>query len=125
MNQSTKRERVKTLRECLQGVQDPRMERTRDHHFIDILIIGVCCLICGGTGFTDMETFGKAQYEWLRRFLALPNGIPSHDTFTRVFSAINPTSATDGVFLRKLLVNDLKPQKVATTRGVKALAVLG
>jgi len=76
--------------ECLGEVPDPRVERTRGHKLIDILVIGVCCLICGGEGFTDMETFGRAQYEWLRTFLELPNGIPSHDTFNRVFRAIDP-----------------------------------
>jgi hypothetical protein len=44
----------------LQEVKDPRMNRTRDHKLIDILVVGVCCMICGGEGFTDMETFGKA-----------------------------------------------------------------
>jgi len=79
------------LFECLSDVSDPRINRTRDHRLIDILTIGVCSLICGGEGFTDMETFGKAQYRWLQGFLELSNGIPSHDTFNRVFSAIDPT----------------------------------
>ena len=78
------------LIDFLGQVPDPRMERTRGHKLIDILVIGVCCLICGGEGFTDMETFGRAQYKWLRTILELPNGIPSHDTFNRVFSAIDP-----------------------------------
>jgi predicted transposase YbfD/YdcC len=87
---SQRAEQRRDLLGCLQGIEDPRVERTRAHNLLDILVIGVCCLICGGEGFTDMETFGKAQYEWLRRFLELPNGIPSHDTFNRVFSAIKP-----------------------------------
>ena len=87
------------LMECLRGIEDPRVERTSDHRLIDILVIGVCCLLCGGQGFTDMETFGKAQFQWLRGFLALPGGIPSHDTFNRVFSAISPDAFLD-CFLR-------------------------
>lgn len=79
----------------LQEVKDPRMNRTREHKLIDILVVGACCMICGGEGFTDMETFGKAQYSWLKRFLELPNGIPSHDTFNRVFSAIDPKQFMD------------------------------
>ena len=75
---------------CLNEVDDPRINRRRDHRLIDILMIGACCLICGGEGFTDMETFGNAQHQWLKRFLELPNGIPTHDTFNRVFSAIDP-----------------------------------
>jgi hypothetical protein len=55
---------------------------------IDILVIGVCCLDCGGAGFTDMETLGLAQRPWLGTVLELPNGIPSHDTHSRVFAAM-------------------------------------
>ncbi|MDA1280865.1 MAG: ISAs1 family transposase, partial [Chloroflexi bacterium] len=78
------------LVECFAQMQDPRVDRTRDHLLIDVLVIGICSVICGGEGFNDMETFGKAQYSWLRRFLKLPGGIPSHDTFNRVFRAIDP-----------------------------------
>lgn len=66
---------------------------------LGILVIGVCSMICGGTGFTDMETFGQAQHTWLKDFLELPNGIPSHDTFNRVFSAIKPKLFMDS-FIR-------------------------
>ena len=79
----------------LNDVPDPRMERTREHKLIDILVIGVCCLISGGEGFNDMENFGKSKGDWLKRFLELPNGIPSHDTFNRVFSAIDPKAFTE------------------------------
>lgn len=95
MTDEMRREEPKDLLGSLQGIEDPRVQRTRDHKLIDILVIGVCCLICGGEGFTDMETFGKAQNQWLRTFLELPNGIPSHDTFNRVFSAIKPEAFTE------------------------------
>lgn len=72
------------------AVPDPRVERTRKHLLIEILFIAVCTLICGGEGFTDMELFGRAKERWLRRFLELRNGIPSHDTFRRVFSLLEP-----------------------------------
>lgn len=78
------------LIDYLKDVPDPRVNRTKEHQLIDILTIGVCCLISGGEGFNDMEGFGKAKYEWFSQFLELPNGIPSHDTFNRVFSAIDP-----------------------------------
>ena len=87
------------LMECLAGVEEHRVERTREHKLIDILVVGVCCLLCGGQGFSDMETFGKAQIGWLRGILELPNGIPSHDTFNRVFSAIRPEAFLE-CFLR-------------------------
>jgi predicted transposase YbfD/YdcC len=80
----------KRLIESFENIEDPRVNRTRDHKLIDILVIGLCAMITVGENFTDMETFGKAKYEWLKAFLELPNGIPSHDTFNRVFSAINP-----------------------------------
>ena len=72
------------------ALPDPRVERTRGHLLIDILTIGLCAVLCGGEGWTDMATFGQAREPWLRTFLALPNGIPSHDTFGRVFAALDP-----------------------------------
>lgn len=70
-------------------IRDPRVNRTRRHNLLDILVIGVCTLLCGGETFNDMEDFGYAKEAWLRTFLELPNGIPSHDTFNRVFAALN------------------------------------
>jgi predicted transposase YbfD/YdcC len=69
---------------------DFRVDRTKKHNLIDILFIAVCTVICGGEGFTDMEDFATAKEEWLRKYLELPGGIPSHDTFRRVFSILDP-----------------------------------
>jgi len=69
---------------------DPRVDRTKKHRLIDILFIAVCTVICGGETFTDMALFGEAKQEWLRTLLELPHGIPSHDTFGRVFSPLAP-----------------------------------
>lgn len=69
---------------------DPRTDRTKKHNLIDILFIAVCTMICGGEGFTDMEDFATAKEEWLGKYLELPGGIPSHDTFRRVFSILDP-----------------------------------
>ncbi len=71
---------------------DPRINRTKHHELCDILVIAICTLLCGGTSFYDMEDFGKAKKEWFATFLRLPNGIPSHDTFTRLFAALDPVS---------------------------------
>jgi predicted transposase YbfD/YdcC len=71
---------------------DPRVERTKEHSLVDILTIGLCAVLCGGEGWTDMATFGQAREGWLRTFLALPDGIPSHDTFGRVFAALDPAA---------------------------------
>lgn len=69
---------------------DSRVDRTKKHNLIDILFIGVCTMICGGEGFTDMEDFAETKEEWLRKYIELPGGIPSHDTFRRVFSTMDP-----------------------------------
>lgn len=69
---------------------DPRLQDRCDHKLIDILFIAICAVLCGADGFTDMEEFGLAKETWLRQFLELPNGIPSHDTFGRVLARLNP-----------------------------------
>lgn len=71
-------------------VRDPRVERTKRHRLMDILVIAICGVICGADSWVDIELFGKSKLDWLKTFLKLANGIPSHDTFGRVFAAINP-----------------------------------
>jgi predicted transposase YbfD/YdcC len=73
-----------------QSLEDPRIARTKKHHLLDILVIALCTLLTGGEGFQDMELFGRSKYAWLQTFLPLPHGIPSHDTFGRVFARLNP-----------------------------------
>ena len=72
------------------GLQDPRMERTRRHELLEIITIAICGVICGADSWVDIELFGKCKREWLGKFLKLANGIPSHDTFGRVFSRLDP-----------------------------------
>jgi predicted transposase YbfD/YdcC len=79
-----------TIADHFWGIEDPRIDRTKRHNLIDIMTIAVCAVICGADGWTAIETYGCAKYEWLKTFLELPNGIPSHDTFARVFAQINP-----------------------------------
>ena len=69
---------------------DPRMPRTRRHTLADILVITLCGVICGADDWAALERFGNAKLTWFRTFLALPHGIPSHDTFGRVFAALDP-----------------------------------
>jgi len=73
-----------------ESLPDPRVARTREHKLVDIIAIAICSVICGADGWTDMQAFGQAKEPWLRQFLELPNGIPSHDTFGRVFGRLNP-----------------------------------
>jgi len=69
---------------------DPRIERSKEHLLIDIVAIAILAVISGADGWGAIELYGKAKYEWLKGFLELPNGIPSHDTFSRVFARIEP-----------------------------------
>jgi predicted transposase YbfD/YdcC len=69
---------------------DPRVERTKAHLLLDVLTIALCAVICGADGFVGMVTFAEERADWLRTFLPLPGGIPSHDTFGRVFAALDP-----------------------------------
>lgn len=71
-------------------IKDPRVERTKKHQLIDILVIAILAIIGGAQGWEDIENYGISKQKWLEEFLALPNGIPSDDTFRRVFEFINP-----------------------------------
>lgn len=81
-----------SLRAHFGALPDPRVARARRHDLLDILSIALCAVLCGADSWVDVEAFGKAKIAWLRTFLALPHGIPSHDTFGRVFAALDPTA---------------------------------
>jgi predicted transposase YbfD/YdcC len=78
------------LLDHLAGLTDPRLERTKRHDLLDILAIAICAVICGADGWTEIEAYGKEKEPWLKGFLELPNGIPSHDTFARVLARLDP-----------------------------------
>jgi predicted transposase YbfD/YdcC len=80
---------VENLSYHLSIIPDPRLDRRKEHSLHDVLMIAILAMLCGAESFVDFEDFGKAKEGWLRGFLALPNGIPSHDTFGRVFAAID------------------------------------
>jgi predicted transposase YbfD/YdcC len=69
---------------------DPRMDRNKRHHLTDILTIALCAILSGANTWEQIAAYGLAKRDWFGRFLPLPNGIPSHDTFYRVFTALNP-----------------------------------
>ena len=95
-----------TIAEHFDDIEDIRIERGKKHQLIDIITIAawcakpsgnkgvrasaICAVVCGADGWIDIEMYGIARKKWLGEFLSLPNGIPSHDTFARVFSQINP-----------------------------------
>jgi hypothetical protein len=71
-------------------LSEPRTGNAKAHIFLEILIIAILAVICGADGWSDVELFGKNKKSWLKTFLELPKGIPSHDTFGRVFAKIKP-----------------------------------
>src|SRR3712207_6138403 len=90
---------VEGLAACFTGLEDPRETRRCDHQLVDILAVAVCAVIAGAESWEDIELYGRSKQAWLKTFLALPNGIPSHDTFRRVFMLIDP-DAFEGCFAR-------------------------
>jgi predicted transposase YbfD/YdcC len=135
-----------SLVEHFKSIADPRVNRTKDHDLIDILVIAICTLLCAGESFNDMEDFGKAKEDWFRTFLKLRNGVPSHDTFNRVFAAIDPKEflecflrwtqslrqavaqeivALDGKALRRALKRDESPKYVVSAWAESNNLVLG
>ena len=77
------------LRKHFGKLSDPRIDRQKLHELFDIVVITICAVICDADGWTEVVAFGKAHEAWFRTFLKLPNGIPSHDTFGRVFSLLD------------------------------------
>ena len=71
-------------------IDDPRIERCKKHNLLDILFLTVSAVLSGAQGWEDIEEFGHAKLEWLRRFIELPNGIPCHDTIARVMARLDP-----------------------------------
>ena len=76
-------------------IRDPRVERTRRHSLVDVLVLSLCAVICGADSFCAIEAFGRARKEWLRTFLDLRHGIPTHDTLGRVFAALDPQALAE------------------------------
>src|SRR5580698_7719457 len=109
-----------TLVEHFKNLIDPRVNRTKDHDLIDVLVIAVCTLLCAGESFYDMEEFGQAKREWFQTFLSLRNGIPSHDTFNRVLAALDPKQFLDCFLRWTQSVRQAVPQEIVALDG-KAL----
>lgn len=88
---------VEGIRRCFSSLRDPRVVGRCDHLLIDIVTITILAVICGADDWTDIEVFGKVRENWLRQFLELPNGIPSHDTFRRVFELLERNQFAAGL----------------------------
>lgn len=88
-----------SLEACFGDLPDPRVQGRCDHKLTDIVLIAVCAVLCGAENWSEVEEFGQSKVKWLKQYLALPAGIPSHDTFSRVFRLID-ASAFQQRFMR-------------------------
>jgi predicted transposase YbfD/YdcC len=79
-----------TIQKYFRKLRDPRINRRKKHLLLDIIVIAICATICGCDDWQQIHTFAVARREWFKGFLRLPNGIPSHDTFERVFDRLDP-----------------------------------
>jgi predicted transposase YbfD/YdcC len=86
-----------TIQQHFRKIKDPRINRHKRHQLLDIIVIALCAVLCGAKDWQQVETFGKQRLDWFRRFLKLANGIPSHDTFERVFDRIDPSAFHQGL----------------------------
>ena len=109
-----KRSTGTSIEECFADLTDPRVEGRTEHRLLDILVLTICAVISAADTWVDVEAYGQAKREWFETFLELPHGIPSHDTFGRVFSLLSPTELQAG-FLKwvKAVVRALGGQVVA------------
>ncbi len=90
---------VRELIAQFEALDDPRCDRKVEHRLVDVLVIAVCPVLAEAASFEDIALYGRCKRLWLERFLELPNGIPSHDTFRRVLMLIDP-DAFERCFLR-------------------------
>jgi predicted transposase YbfD/YdcC len=130
----------------LKNVKDPRRKKALRHKLVDILAIAICAVISGANGWEDIEQYGKQKQDWLKTFLELPNGIPSSDTFARVFSLVDPEEfrknflnwvkeisgleagevvAIDGKTVRRSHIDDKHPLHVVSAWASQNNIVLG
>ena len=109
-----------TLLDHFAELDDPRMERTRHHKLVDILAIAICATICGADSWVHIELFGKSKLAWFQSFLELPYGIPSHDTFGKVFSSLDPVQLQNCFISWTQAIAELLPGEVVAIDGKTA-----
>lgn len=105
------------LQDATACIIDPRIDRTKKHRLSDMVVIAVYALLCGAEGWCDIETIAAERFEELNEFLDLKNGIPSHDTFQRVFSRLNPRELNDALAVWSASLQDSLVGKVIALDG--------
>lgn len=80
---------LQNLVEHFSKLEDPRIDRNKKHELIDVIVLCVCAVVSGAEGWSDIEEFGRAKLEWLRKYVPLANGIPVDDTIARIISALS------------------------------------
>ena len=98
-------------------LKDPRVDRTKEHLLEDIIFITIAAVICGAETWNDIENYGKLKKEWLGQYLQLPHGIPSHDTFNRFFSSLDPVQLEDSFLEWVRSVSELTAGEVVSIDG--------
>jgi len=98
-------------------VHDPRLDRNKEHNLLDIIGLVICAVICGADSFVEIAQYGQAKKKWLKTFLQLPNGIPSHDTLGRVFALLDPEQFQRGFTSWVKAVSDLTAGEVVAIDG--------
>ncbi len=91
----SRKETLEQFGSCWEGLEDPRSGNAALHEFHELLMMALCCVLCGGQGAVDMALFAEAKEPFLRSFLTLANGLPSHDTFSRLFRNLDPDQFRD------------------------------
>lgn len=122
-----------TIEDHFGNVTDPRVDRTKLHRLMDILVIAMCAVIAGADNWEDVAEFGEAKLEWFQSFLKLSNGIPSHDTFNRVFARLDPHEfqasflswmrAVSGAMEAQVIAIDGKVLRRSHDRGIGQAAI--
>jgi hypothetical protein len=103
-------------------IADPRVERTKKHTLLDIIALGILGVMAGAQGYEEIEDFGKAHEDWLKKYLNLEKGIPSHDTISRLFERLEPQAFQKAflawvVSIKELFTETIVPIDGKTLRG--------
>lgn len=109
-----------SIRHHFSSMNDPRRDNSR-HNLLDVITISICAIISGASGFSQIQEFGKAKYEWFKEFLELPHGIPSHDTIGRIFARLDPNELREAFIdwvsaISSLVVGEVIPIDGKTLR---------